>query len=116
VDVLVKRVYEPASADDGYRVLVDRLWPRGLSKERARVDEWLRELAPSEGLRRWFAHRPERFAEFRDRYRAELANHAELIERLREQAASGRLTLLYAARDEQHNNAQVVAELLRRPS
>jgi uncharacterized protein YeaO (DUF488 family) len=113
VDVRVKRIYEPAEPGDGYRVLVDRLWPRGVSRERARLDEWARELAPSDELRRWFGHEPDRFDEFRSRYLVELKDQGEEVAELRQRARSGPLTLLYAARDEQHNEAVVLAELLR---
>jgi uncharacterized protein YeaO (DUF488 family) len=113
LDVRVKRIYAPPGKDDGYRVLVDRLWPRGASRERAHLDEWAKELAPSDELRRWFAHDPARFAEFRRRYRAELSPHADQLADLRRRAKSGPLTIVYAARDEEHNNAVVLAELLR---
>jgi uncharacterized protein YeaO (DUF488 family) len=113
LDVRAKRVYEPAAHEDGYRVLVDHVWPRGVSRERARLDEWARELAPSDELRRWFDHVPERFPEFRSRYRDELTSHAEKLGELRDRARKGRVTTVYAARDEEHNNAVVVAELLR---
>jgi uncharacterized protein YeaO (DUF488 family) len=112
-DVRLKRAYDPAEPDDGYRVLIDRLWPRGVSKERARLDEWARELAPSAELRTWFGHDPERFAEFERRYRAELADHDEKLDELRRRAREGPLTLVYGARDEEHNDAVVLAELLR---
>ncbi len=112
-DVRVKRVYDPAEPDDGYRVLVDHVWPRGVSRARARLDRWTRELAPSDELRRWFGHRPERFAEFRRRYRAELRGQRAALDELRQQASSGPLTIVYAARDRDHNNAVVLAELLR---
>jgi uncharacterized protein YeaO (DUF488 family) len=112
-DVRLKRAYDPAEPGDGYRVLVDRLWPRGISKERARLDEWARELAPSADLRTWFGHDPERFAEFERRYRTELAAHGEKVDELRRRAREGTLTLVYAARDEEHNDAVVLAELLR---
>jgi uncharacterized protein YeaO (DUF488 family) len=112
-DVRVKRVYEPAEPQDGYRVLVDHVWPRGVSRERAQLGEWARELAPSDKLRRWFSHDAERFGEFRDRYRDELSGHADEIARLRARAVEGPVTIVYAARDEQHNNGVVVAELLR---
>jgi uncharacterized protein YeaO (DUF488 family) len=112
-DVQIKRIYDPAEDGDGYRVLVDHVWPRGVSRERARLDEWARELAPSDELRTWFSHVPERFEEFRTRYRRELAAHPEVLARLGERAASGRLTIVYAARDREHNNAAVLAELLR---
>jgi uncharacterized protein YeaO (DUF488 family) len=112
LDVHVKRVYEPAADADGYRVLVDHIWPRGVSRERARLDEWARELAPSDELRKWFDHIPERFDEFRSRYLAELAAHADELAALRSRARTGRVTVVYAARDEEHNNARVVAGAL----
>jgi uncharacterized protein YeaO (DUF488 family) len=108
-----KRAYEPPSPGDGRRVLVDRLWPRGLKRESAAIDDWPRELAPSDELRRWFGHDPERFAEFRRRYRAELRGQRERLEQLRGAARRGPITLLYGARDEHHNNAVVLAEVLR---
>ena len=111
LDVQIKRIYDPAAPGDGYRVLVDHIWPRGVSRERARLDEWARELAPSDELRRSFDHVPERFAGFRSRYRDELAAHGELLQELRDR--TGPVTILYAARDEEHNNAVVVCELLR---
>lgn len=112
--IQVKRVYDPPAPDDGYRVLVDRLWPRGLTKERAAVDEWLREAAPSSDLRRWFAHDPTRWAEFKRRYFAELAAPAarEAVEHLRALAGRGTITLLYAATNEAHNNAVALREYL----
>jgi uncharacterized protein YeaO (DUF488 family) len=113
LDVRAKRAYEPAEDDDGYRVLIDHVWPRGISRERARLDAWARELAPSDELRTWFHHDAARFAEFRARYRAELAERSERMEELRRRAASGPVTVVYAARDREHNNAVVVCELLR---
>lgn len=112
-DVRIKRIYDPAEPGDGYRVLIDHVWPRGISKDRARLDEWARELAPSDDLRKWFDHVPERFAEFRRRYRDELTTHAERIEELRARAATAPVTITYAARDQEHNNAVVVSELVR---
>ena len=112
-DVRIKRIYDPPEPDDGYRVLIDHVWPRGISKDRARLDEWARELAPSDELRKWFDHVPERFAEFRRRYRDELAGQAGRIEELRSRATKAPVTITYAARDEQHNNAVVVSELVR---
>jgi uncharacterized protein YeaO (DUF488 family) len=112
-EVRSKRVYDPADPVDGYRVLIDHVWPRGVSRERAKLDEWARELAPSDGLRRWFDHVPERFEMFRSRYREELKGHGEKLRQLRIRAQSDRVTILYAARDERHNNAVVLAELLR---
>lgn len=114
VDVRLKRAYQKAEAADGYRVLVDRLWPRGVSKEEAHLDEWARELAPSSELRRWFGHAPERYDEFRLRYLEELEVHADKLTELRERARGQTVTLVYAARDTEHNDAVVLAELLRR--
>lgn len=110
----LRRVHEAAAPEDGQRVLVDRLWPRGLSKARAGVNLWLRDLAPSTELRRWFGHDPERWAEFKRRYWAELRAEpaAGAVENLRALVAKGRVTLVYAARDEQHNNAQALLEFL----
>jgi uncharacterized protein YeaO (DUF488 family) len=112
--VRIKRVYDPPDEADGQRVLVDRLWPRGLKREDARLDEWLREIAPSDELRRWFGHDPARWEEFQARYRQELEDvaHQAALERLRERAARGPLTLLYAAKDAEHNNARVLREVL----
>jgi uncharacterized protein YeaO (DUF488 family) len=108
----VKRIYNPPSADDGRRVLVDRLWPRGVARDEARIDEWLKEIAPSDELRKWFAHEPARWEEFRRRYRKELQGEKELLERLRIEARKGTVTLLFAARDEAHNNAVALKEIL----
>ena len=118
VDVRVRRVYEPAAEDDGYRVLVDRLWPRGVGKEAARLDEWCRAAAPSTELRRWYGHDPRRFPEFGRRYRAELASGdaAAAVARLRTLAEHRRLTLLTGTRNPATSNAAVVAELLTEPS
>jgi uncharacterized protein YeaO (DUF488 family) len=113
MSVRLKRAYEQPASSDGYRVLVDRLWPRGVSREEARLDEWAKELAPSATLRRWFAHDPARFAEFRRRYTAELAAQEEKLGELRRRARNGTLTLVYGARDEEHNDAVVLAEILR---
>ncbi|PSK98176.1 uncharacterized protein YeaO (DUF488 family) [Murinocardiopsis flavida] len=108
----VKRVYDDPEKSDGHRVLVDRLWPRGLSKEKAAVDEWLRDVAPSDPLRTWFGHRPERFAEFARRYRAELDGNGGAKE-LRDLARDhDHITLLYAARDTEHNQAIVLRDYL----
>lgn len=113
LDVRVKRVYEPAESGDGYRVLIDRVWPRGVSREEAALDEWARDLAPSAELRRWFGHDPERFGEFRRRYRAELRRQADAVEALRSRARREPVTILFGARDVEHNNAVVLAEVLR---
>jgi uncharacterized protein YeaO (DUF488 family) len=111
-DVRIKRAYDEPASEDGVRVLVDRLWPRGLKKQEAAIDQWLRELAPSDALRRWFGHAPDRWEEFRRRYLAELSFQPELVDELREKAWQGRLTLVYAARDELHNQAVVLRDLL----
>ena len=113
IDIRLKRAYEPAEEADGYRVLIDRLWPRGVSREKARLDEWAKELAPSAELRKWFGHDPERFEEFRRRYREELAQHADALEELAGRARNGRLTLVFGARDTEHNDAVVLADALR---
>jgi uncharacterized protein YeaO (DUF488 family) len=114
VVVRVRRAYDAPDPADGRRVLVDRLWPRGLRKEAAAVDEWLRDIAPSTDLRRWYGHTPARFAEFADRYRAELAagRHADAVDRLRILAETGPLTILTATRDLQHAHTAVLADLL----
>ncbi|MEQ9798743.1 MAG: DUF488 domain-containing protein [Salinisphaeraceae bacterium] len=113
MSIRIKRVYASPAADDGRRVLVDRLWPRGLSKQRAELDEWCRDVAPSPDLRKWFGHDPERWAAFRAAYRDELAAmDTATLAPLVEAARDDRLTLLYAARDEQHNHARVLAEFL----
>jgi uncharacterized protein YeaO (DUF488 family) len=114
LDVRTKRVAEKAAKADGERVLVDRLWPRGVSKEKAKLDEWLPDLGPSDELRKWFGHDPERFEEFRRRYVDELKERRELLADLRRRAGEGTVTLLFAARDEEHNNAVVLADVLRR--
>ena len=113
MSVKSKRVYDAAEPGDGYRVLIDRMWPRGVSRERARLDEWARELAPSSELRKWFHHDPERFDEFRSRYREELRERRPLLEELRRRARDGPVTLLYAARDREHNEAVVLEQLVR---
>jgi uncharacterized protein YeaO (DUF488 family) len=115
--VLVRRVYDDPSPDGGLRVLVDRMWPRGLTKEAAHLDEWIKEVAPSTPLRRWYGHRPERFTEFRRRYLAELADPqpAAAMNRLRELARDSGVTLLTATRDIDHSQAAVLAEQLRDP-
>ena len=108
---VAKRIYEPSDPADGRRVLVDRIWPRGLAKEGAAFDEWLPEVAPSTELRTWFGHEPSRWDEFRHRYQAELDGNAA-FERLRAEAATERVTLLYSARDEAHNQAVALADML----
>jgi len=111
-DVRLKRAYEKPSAKDGARLLVDRLWPRGLRKEDLAIDRWLKELAPSDDLRRWFGHDPDRWDEFRRRYLEELSRRSDLVDALREEARRRRLTLVYAARDSLHNQAVILRDLL----
>lgn len=110
----IKRVYEPREQGDGKRILVDRLWPRGLSKKAAAVDVWLREVAPSPELRRWFDHDPAKWVEFQRRYEAELEQNASAVEGLMDQIDPPNTTLLYAARDQHHNHALVLLNLIRR--
>ena len=114
----LKGVYEKPSHEDGFRVLVERLWPRGFSKKRARVDLWLKEIAPSSELRRWYGHDPEKFAEFRRRYETELASETgqAALAQLRELAKQGPVTLIFAAHDTEHSNAVVLHDLLLRVS
>lgn len=112
-EVRIKRVYETPSRDDGFRVLVDRLWPRGLKKEEAKVDLWLKEIAPSNELRKWFSHDPSKWEEFRKRYREELKRNRETLERLIEIIKEKKkVTLLYSARSPKYNNAVVLLEVV----
>lgn len=108
----LKRAYEPASPDDGVRILVDRLWPRGVSKEKAALDEWIKEVAPSTELRQWFGHDPERWLEFQRRYKAELRQHSHELDRIRALAKTKTITLVYSAHDETHNDAVVLKDVL----
>ena len=110
--VRVRRVYAAPTPDDGVRVLVDRVWPRGLSKDKARIDHWLKEVAPSTALRQWFGHDPARWTEFRRRYRAELEQNPASLDALRSLVRGRTATLLYGARDEEHNQAVALAEIL----
>ena len=112
MNIRTKRVYEAPAKGDGARILVDRLWPRGLSKEKAQVDLWLKDIAPSTGLRKWFAHDAEKWQEFRRRYEAELERNDEQVAALREEAAKGPVTLVYGARDTEHNEALVLKDCL----
>jgi uncharacterized protein YeaO (DUF488 family) len=115
--IKLKRVYDPPSADDGYRILVDRLWPRGMTKERARVDLWMRDIAPSDELRTWFHHEAANWPEFERRYQQELAGSRGLLEQIRDIAPrESRVTLLYGAKDEVHNQAVVIADALGKPT
>jgi len=113
--VLIKRAYEPPAPEDGVRVLIDRLWPRGVKKEALALDQWAKELAPSTALRQWFGHDPARWAEFQKRYATELQTQAEALDALRVRARRSTVTLVYGAHDEAHNNAVVVRALLLAP-
>ncbi|MEO6871477.1 MAG: DUF488 domain-containing protein [Chthoniobacterales bacterium] len=108
----LKRVYEKAAGTDGARVLVDRLWPRGLTKEKAAVELWLKEIAPSTELRKWFGHDPEKWKEFRRRYLAELKSHPDEVGLIKSKARQDTVTLLYGARDQEHNEAVVLQQFL----
>lgn len=110
--IKIKRAYAPAEETDGYRILVDRLWPRGISKEKAKIDLWLKSVAPSSDLRKWFGHVPERFPEFTKRYKAELAESGALDDLRKVLSEHPDATLLFAAHDEEHNNVVVLKELL----
>lgn len=110
--IRVKRVYEPAETNDGYRVLVDRIWPRGVSKEKASIGEWLKDVGPSDDLRKWFNHEPERYPEFKKRYASELASNDAFADLKRIVKEHDKVTLVYSARDETHNQAMVLFGLL----
>lgn len=110
---VTKRVYEKPHKNDGIRVLIDRLWPRGLKKDKVRIDYWMKEIAPSNTLRKWFAHREERWLEFKSRYCEELKDKDDLLEQLIDSGKDSKVTLLYAARDEERNNAQALLEVLK---
>lgn len=113
--IRIERIYQTPSTGSGYRVLVDRLWPRGVKKEAAKLDEWMKEIAPSDALRKWFGHKVERWPEFQKRYRAELAKKQDLIENLRQaEKERGTLTLLFGAKDEAHNEAVVLLDALKK--
>jgi uncharacterized protein YeaO (DUF488 family) len=112
--IRLKRAYEEPSKDDGTRILVERLWPRGVSKERAAIDLWLKEIAPGAELRRWYGHDPDKWEEFQRRYRAELADKGEVLDELKRRLKEGPITFVYAARDEDHNSALVLKEYLER--
>jgi uncharacterized protein YeaO (DUF488 family) len=116
MSVAIKRAYEPASSGDGYRVLIDGLWPRGLSKEKLRIDAWMKEIAPSADLRKWYGHQSERWPDFRKRYQSELQKTpaSDLLRELVQRARKGKVTLVIGARDTEHSNGTVVAELIDR--
>ncbi len=109
----IKRAYDPPSSKDGKRVLIDRLWPRGLKKEDARIEEWLKDLAPSTDLRKWFGHDPAKWNEFKKRYRKELSGKSELIKKIKSEARKGTVTLVFSAKDAEHSNAAFLKEMLK---
>lgn len=113
MNIKIKRVYESPEEEDGRRILIDRLWPRGMAKAKAGVDLWLKEIAPSAELRKWFDHEPGKWAEFKKRYRAELEENDEQVTLLKEEIKKGDVTLLYGAKDEEHNDAVVLLEFMR---
>lgn len=108
----LKRAYEKPAKDDGFRVLVERLWPRGVTKQKAALDEWLKDVAPSPELRKWFGHEPAKWEEFRRRYRDELKQHADQVKELTQRGQKGDVTLVYGAKDQEHNAAVVLKEVL----
>lgn len=112
--IAIKRVYDEPSESDGKRILVDRLWPRGLTKEKAKVDIWLKDIGPSNELRKWFGHDPDKWAEFQSRYAQELKSSGEPLAVLKQETARGPVTLLYGARDTEHNEAVILEKLLAR--
>lgn len=111
-NIKLKRAYDPPNQDDGIRILVDRLWPRGVKKVNAAINHWMKEIAPSTELRRWFGHDPARWAEFQRRYERELKQHQQNVDQLRSLAKRGVITLIYAARDQDHNEAVVLRDFL----
>jgi uncharacterized protein YeaO (DUF488 family) len=112
MNIQLKRVYEESSENDGKRILIDRLWPRGLTKEKSRIEIWLKDIAPLTELRTWFEHDPSKWDDFKKRYRNELKNNSETVSKLIEQISQGKVTLVYSAKDKEHNNAVVLAEYL----
>ena len=113
--IQTKRVYEPSSKDDGFRILVDKIWPRGVSKEKANLDLWMKEVAPSDNLRKWFSHDPKKWKEFEFKYKAELKDKNELINKIKEiEKDKKNVTLIYSAKDKEHNNAIVLLNILKK--
>ncbi len=110
--IKIKRIYDPASPDDGKRIYIDRLWPRGMKKEEVKIDEWLKEISPSDDLRKWFGHDPSKYAEFERRYKKELEKNSEILERIKKEGKRKTVTLLFSAKDEEHNHATVMREIL----
>lgn len=113
MNIKIKRVYEKPAKEDGFRILIDRLWPRGLTKENAGVDLWLKEIAPSTQLRKWFDHDPEKWEEFKKRYHKEIIENKEAFSVLKDQVKNGNVTLVYGAKDEEHNDAVVLLDELK---
>lgn len=112
MNITIKRVYEEPSKEDGERILIDRLWPRGLTKEKAKIGLWLKEIAPSTELRKWFGHDPSKWNEFKKRYIAEIKENKDVLAQLEGQLKDGKITLVYGAKDEEHNDAVVLKEYL----
>jgi uncharacterized protein YeaO (DUF488 family) len=110
--IKIKRIYDSPARDDGFRILVDRLWPRGLTKEKAKVDLWLKDIAPSNNLRKWYAHEPKKWNQFRERYFKELGDHKELVDLIIQKTTEGPLTLLYSSKEEKLNNAVALKEYI----
>ena len=110
--IKIKRIYDPASPNDGKRIYIDRLWPRGMKKEEVKIDEWLKEISPSGTLRKWFAHDPSKYQEFKKRYIKELEPKSEILERIKKEGKKDTVTLLFSAKDVEHNNATVLKEIL----
>ena len=110
--IKITRVYDPFEPEDGKRILIDRLWPRGIKKEDLKMDEWLKEIAPSDKLRKWFSHDPKKYQEFKKRYAKELEDKSEILKRIKSEARKGTITILFSAKDTEHNNATVLKELL----
>jgi uncharacterized protein YeaO (DUF488 family) len=108
----IKRVYDPVSTDDGKRILVDRLWPRGIKKEKAHIDEWVKEIAPSNELRKWYSHDPAKWAEFKKRYKQEIAGEAERLKKIKAEAREQTVTLLFSSKELERNNAVALKEML----
>lgn len=112
--ISIKRIYEPFDKKDGYRILIDRLWPRGIRKDKIHINEWIKTIAPSNELRKWFGHKPELFEEFQTRYKAELKLQTDDLKKIKLIAEKQNVTLLYSAKDTEHNNAVVIVEVLKK--
>lgn len=112
MDIRIKRAYDPALPSDGYRILVDRIWPRGISKEHLRIDAWLKDIAPSTALRKWYDHDPVRWEAFKDQYFLEIGNHSEFVQQIVDLGNEGTITLVFAARDVEHSHAKALLEYL----